>query len=287
VKAVLAQIGAVQEKLARSNREEAEAALGYFQSQLSRDFAAKFHHLQRNLRPHPVGLRDVPEELERKFVGKSGRFLLLIHPKVNIWDRKGAREFVSDLRTVDPDVTGTPVITYEAIRLMERAYLQGTAYAFLAVGALTFLLFRRIRESLLALIPLALGALWTVGLMYLFGLKFNLANVFGFPLIVGTAAEYGLNVMVRYMEGYRHGGPFVARSTVMAVVVNGLTTIVGFGSLMIAAHRGIFGLGLLLTIGAGASLAASLIVLPVLIRRYGRRATPEPGVASFPQSRSA
>ena len=36
----------------------------------------------------------------------------------------------------------------------------------------------------------------------------------------------------------------------MAVVLNGVTTIVGFGSLMIADHQGIFGLGLLLTIGA-------------------------------------
>ncbi len=34
-----------------------------------------------------------------------------------------------------------------------------------------------------------------------------------------------------------------ARSTVMAVLIDGLTTIVGFGSLMIADHRGIFGLG--------------------------------------------
>ena len=36
----------------------------------------------------------------------------------------------------------------------------------------------------------------------------------------------------------------------------GLTTIVGFGSLMIADHRGIFGLGLLLTLGTATSLIA-------------------------------
>ncbi len=287
VETIRAHLHALGEKLSRANREEAEAALGYLQSQLSRDFADKFHHLQKNLRPRPVGLRDVPEELRRKFIGKSGRFLLQIHPKVNIWDRAGAREFVNDLRTVDPDVTGTPVITYEAIRLMEKAYRQGTLYAFLVVGALATLMFRRIRESLLALIPLGLGTLWTVGLMSLCGLKFNLANVFGLPLIVGTAAEYGLNVVARHLEGRDHGGPLLARSTVLAVVLNGFTTIAGFGSLMVATHRGIFSLGLLLTLGMVASLAASLIVLPVLIRLFGRRADREPGVASFPQSRSA
>ena len=39
-----------------------------------------------------------------------------------------------DLRTVDPEVTGAPVITYEATRLMERGYLQGTALAFILVA---------------------------------------------------------------------------------------------------------------------------------------------------------
>ena len=50
--------------------------------------------------------------------------------------------------------------------------------------------------------------------MHVFGLKFNLGNVFGLPLIIGTAAEYGLNVVLSYMEGREHGGPLVARTTV-------------------------------------------------------------------------
>jgi len=118
----------------------------------------------------------------------------------------------------------------------------------------------------LALLPLGLGMMWAFGLMYFFDLKFNMGNVFGLPLILGAAAEYGLNIVIRFMEGRDHGGPLIARSTMMAVLVSGLTTIVGFGSLMIADHRGIFGLGLLLTLGTATSLAAALVVLPVLLR---------------------
>ena len=54
----------------------------------------------------------------------------------------------------------------------------------------------------------------------------------------------------------------------MAVVLNGLTTVAGFSSLMLARHQGMFGLGLLLTVGAVAGLTASLIVLPVLLRVF-------------------
>ncbi len=96
---------------------------------------------------------------------------------------------------------------------------------------------QRWRETLLALLPLVLGMLWTIGLMKVFGIQFNLANIWGLPLIIGTSAEFGLNVMFRYLEGRSHGGRLVARSTVMAVTLSGIQTMVGFGSLMIASHR--------------------------------------------------
>ena len=275
---VAEDIGRLVIKLRQSDAEAAAAALGLLQRQIHRDFVTSFQRLQGNLNPRTVGLADVPPEIKRKFVSPGGRFLLQIHPAVDIWDRDGAARFVAELRTVDPDVTGTPIITYEAIRLMERAYKQGTIYAIILVSGITALMLRRLRETLLALLPLALGLLWTFGLMYVFDLKFNLGNVFGLPLILGAAAEYGLNIVLRYMEGREHGGPLVARSTVMGVLVAGLTTMVGFGSLLLAHHRGIYGMGLLLTLGTAASLIASLIVLPVLLR-FWEPAPPAPAPA--------
>jgi hopanoid biosynthesis associated RND transporter like protein HpnN len=257
---------AVQRLLARSNRDSAEAALNYLQAQLYRDFVNKFYSLQRNLSPTGVTIKDVPEELRRKFIGENGRFLIQVHPKVDIWEKAGAAQFVRELRTVDPDVTGPPVITYEATVLMERAYLAGSLYAFVLVGGLSILMIRRLRESLLGLVPMVLGVLWTVGLMQAFGIKFNLANIWGLPLIIGTAAEFGLNVILSHLEGRAHGGPLVARSAVLGVALNGITTMVGFGSLMIASHQGIFSLGLLLTLGSACGLVAALIVLPVVLK---------------------
>jgi hypothetical protein len=252
--------------LDKSKRDSAEAALNYLQAQLYRDFVGKFYGLQRNLNPTVVTIKDVPDELRRKFIGRDGHFLIAIHPKVDIWEKAGAAEFVRDMRTVDPDVTGPPVITYEATVLMERAYLTGTLYAFVLVGGLSVLMIRRWRESMLALVPMVLALLWTIGLMHLCGIKFNLANIWGLPLIIGTAAEFGLNVIVSHLEVRSHQGPLIARSAVMGVLLNGITTMVGFGSLMIASHQGIFSLGLLLTLGSFCGMVASLVVLPVLLQ---------------------
>jgi uncharacterized protein len=270
----LAKLNAAIDRLIRKIRQNdadaVEAALTALQQQLYRDFVRSFQRLQANLSPKRVGLEQVPAELKNRYYHPSGLFLIQIHPSVNIWDRAGAQKFVTELRTVDGEVTGTPIITYEAIRLMERAYWQGTLYAVVLVTILTALALRRARETLLTLLPLGLGLVWTAGLMYFFDLKFTLGNVFGLPLILGAASEYGLNIVLRFVEGRDHGGPLIARSTVMAVLINGLTNVVGFGSLMLAAHRGIFGLGLLLTLGTAASLLAALVILPVLLRMVQR-----------------
>lgn len=54
--------------------------------------------------------------------------------------------------------------------------LPGTLYAFVMVSALSLLMWR-LRESLLALLPLVRALAWTIGLMHLFGIRFNLANI--------------------------------------------------------------------------------------------------------------
>jgi predicted RND superfamily exporter protein len=61
----------------------------------------------------------------------------------------------------------------------------------------------------------------------------------------------------------------------MGVLLNGLTTVAGFASLMVAHHRGIFGLGLLLTIGVTASMITALIVLPALLQLFYGRHRPD------------
>ena len=129
--------------------------------------------------------------------------MIRIHPAVDIWERAGAERFVSDLRRVDPDVTGPPITSFEAIRFIRSGYLEGTLYALVLVAAITAVVLRSARGTVLALIPLGLGVLWTLGLMHVVGLEFNLANVWALPLIIGTAAEFGLNIFVRFLEGRR------------------------------------------------------------------------------------
>jgi hypothetical protein len=275
VQPVQAKLDALLDKLAGADARQARPGLALLQGQIARDFADKLKSFQKSLDPRPVKPGDAPPELRRNYVGASGRYLLRIQPAVDIWQQAGAERFVTDLRTVDPDVTGPPITSFEAIRFIRSGYFDGTLYALVLVVVMTAAVLRSARGTALALSPLVLGVLWTLGVMHVFGLEFTLANVWALPLIIGTAAEFGLNIFLRFQEGRDTGGPRLAQSTVMAVVLNGLTTMAGFASLLVAHHRGIFGLGLLLTVGMVASLLSSLLVLPVLLRIVSGPVRPE------------
>src|SRR5438445_13364613 len=80
-----------------------------------------------------------------------------------------------------------------------------------------------------------------------------------------ASSEGWTAIRSRVIEARAYGGPSFARSTIMAVAFNGLSTITGFGSLLVAHHRGLWSLGLLLTCGSVTILFAALVWLSVLI----------------------
>jgi predicted RND superfamily exporter protein len=52
-----------------------------------------------------------------------------------------------------------------------------------------------------------------------------------------------------------------------------LTMILGFGTLMISSHRGLVGLGFILSLGVGTCMLTSLVFLPAVLNLFSRRAT--------------
>jgi uncharacterized membrane protein YdfJ with MMPL/SSD domain len=196
---------------------------------------------------------------------------------------------VNDVRAVEPDVLGTPIMNFEFIRGIKEAYEQAGLYALVGIVFLVLLTFRAVRPALLALIPLAVGSLWTLGLMGVLQVKFNVANLIVLPLIMAPAVEGGIMIICRYREEARkrrRPSP-LPQSTGRAVIFSSLSTIVGFGSLMISRHWGIFSVGLLLTIGVASVLLASVTVLPSLLAilsAKGRDKTDEPDADDRPSA---
>ena len=128
---------------------------------------------------------DLPVALRNRFVGITGKHLIQVYPKKNVWNREAQEEFVRELRTVDPEVTGTPVQLLEYTGLLKTSYVEAAGWALLAIAILVLIHFRSLKQLILALLPVAIGALWMVGFMGWTGIQFNPANIMTLPLVIG------------------------------------------------------------------------------------------------------
>jgi predicted RND superfamily exporter protein len=116
--------------------------------------------------------------------------------------------------------------------------------------------------ALAYLAPLA-GGLLMFGVFGLAHIDLNPANLLVLPLVLGIGVNYGIQVMHDYRE---RTGPYeMSGSVFSSLVLTALTSIVGFGSMMIASHRGLFSLGLALAIGISSCLFVALVLLPALL----------------------
>ncbi|MFM7206931.1 MAG: MMPL family transporter [Planctomycetaceae bacterium] len=257
-----------RDDLRRKSPEECFRSIALFQQRAAGDLLSRLHALAGVADPAPPALADLPPSLVERFVGSSGRHLLKIYGRGDIWNFEALEKFVRDVRSVDSRVTGNPVQAYEGSREMKRSYEQAGMYALIVILAVLWLDFRSVKHAVLAALPLALGMLQTFGLMGLVGIDLNAANLIGIPLILGIAIDYGVHVVHDMLE---RPGPYrISASTANSVLVDALTTILGFGALMVASHRGLESLGRVLTLGVTTCTLTSLVMLPALLNLLTR-----------------
>ena len=116
-----------------------------------------------------------------------------------------------------------------------------------------------------------MGVLLTLGIMGLFGVPLNPANMIAFPLILGVGVDNGVHVLHDYLIRRGEGRSTISYAIGRGVLVKALTTMIGFGTLMISSERGLAGLGLILTLGVGCCMLSALVFLPAVLHLLGGR----------------
>ncbi len=263
---------------------------------------------------------EISQILQSRFMNKQGDWLLQIYPNGDIWSDEPLEKFVTDLRSVDAQVTGTPLQNYEASRQLKQSYTNAAIYAALAIilvllldvtklktallawtipipilAAIIFgsasqgmiawqslsmiqilgayvasvtlisLLIER-REciiGLLAILPPSLGACMLLGTMAIFNIPFTPANLIALPLVMGIGIDDGVHVVHDFKRTTKKY--LMSANTWRALVLTSFTSMIGFGSLSLASHRGLAGLGTVVMIGIASCLLVSVILLPAIL----------------------
>ncbi len=221
--------------------------------------------LQRATRAAPPTADNLPLDLRRRFFTGSGKPLGFLYPAGSVFEPNELERYVGASLRVSDEAIGFPFMFHKMSRRITTGFYRAVAVGAVAVFLILLIDFRSVRQALLATMPLAVGLVWALGGLRLLGLSFNFANLVAVPLIVGVGIDNGVHMIHRVRLEGRHGMGVVLRHTGRAILISSFTTMIGFGSLSFASHRGLQSLGLLLLLGVGSCLVASIVVLPNLL----------------------
>jgi predicted RND superfamily exporter protein len=217
----------------------------------------------------PPAADSLPASLRERFFSQDGRPLAFLQPAENVFETAFLEEYTAASRRVSPEAAGFPIMLHTMAHNITSGF-----YAALVIGGILVVLillvdYRNLRDVALAILPLGVGMVWMLGAMRLVGLQFNFANLVAVPLIVGVGIDNGVHVVHRMRYEGERGMTEVLRHTGRAIIIAGLTTMTGFGSLALASHRGLASLGLSLLIGVGACVTTAIVVLPNVLVAAG------------------
>lgn len=214
------------------------------------------------------------------YAGPEGAVgLILLTPPTGLWEERARGSLAADVAAllaregVRGELSGLPFVSAEATRQIGADFEQVSLLTALAVAAVLVLRFRALGLATLALLPAALGTLWTAGAFVLLGAQLNLMNLGVLPMVLALGVDDGIHVV----HGHLGGEAPRDHAIEVGVLLTSLTTLVAFGSLALSRNRGIASVGLLTLLGVTGCLLASVVVLPALLElRRPARAAPSP-----------
>jgi predicted RND superfamily exporter protein len=139
-----------------------------------------------------------------------------------------------------------------------------TAASFTAVLILVVAVARR-RGAWLIVGSLVVGVVWMMGAVAVAGVRINFLNFIALPITFGIATDYSANLYLRYEQEGRARLPHVIAATGGAVALCSLTTIIGYGALLLADTQGLRSFGAAAILGEIACLTTALALVPAVL----------------------
>ena len=234
---------------------------------------AQVRDLRPMLTPEPVTRADLPPDLTRQYVAADGRARVEVLPREDVSDSRTLERFVDTVRTVVPDAAGMAVWLVEWGRVAWNSMRGALVGGMLAMLGFLLIMWRSVRDTLLAFFPLLLAAGLTCAALVVLGRPFNFANVIVLPMLIGMGVDNGVHLVHRHRT-HEEEVDVLGTSTARAVFYAALTTVMAFGSLAFASHKGMAATGQLLTIGVALTLVCYVVALPAVLEwddRHRRR----------------
>jgi len=224
----------------------------------------------------PITVERIPNSISSGVVGPNGELAITIVPKQSTLDAEKLEKRIAEVRSVAPTATGLPIII-KTVAMGGRDYipiiLVGISAAVVLVLSIAF---RNVRDVVLALAPVAVGASAAFGAFLWFGLQMSVLTSVVVPVILGLGVDDGIHVVerlrqykVRTDETLHEAIEGVGR----AIFLTTATTCVSFVVFIFTDHAGLEGIAWFMLIGMPGCFLASVTVLPAAAKLLARDAS--------------
>ena len=121
----------------------------------------------------------------------------------------------------------------------------------------------RIELALITFIPMLISWIWILGLMGIFGIRFNIINIIISTFIFGLGDDFSIFIMDGLTQEYKKGIK-VLPSYKTAIFLSDITMMVGIGVLIFAGHPALKSIALITIIGLFSVLVIGYTIEPLL-----------------------
>ncbi len=221
----------------------------------------------------------LPESVTSNFIerGKDGTYMIFVSALMPEQEKMSVNKAVAK---VDGSLVVDPFFyTGNMVEIIHNDFNTILWISMAFVFIVLLLSFRNFAVSLIAFLPMTLSWYVVQGIMWLFGLKFNLINIIISSFIFGIGVDYSIFVMQGLLAAASGKGTEMLNYHKTAIGLSAMILIVVTGSLLFAVHPAIRSIGISSIIGMSASILLSYSIEPFLFRMilkipfYRRRLT--------------
>ncbi|WON72516.1 MMPL family transporter [Nitrosospira sp. Is2] len=220
--------------------------------------------LSTSLEAREITLNDLPSDIRDDWLSKEGLYRIQIFPKKDLSDLTNLAEFIAEVQSIAPLITGLPVIYWESMREVTAAFQEATVIALVAIALVLLAIRRNILDTTLVMATLILAGLFTMASAAITNTPINFANIIALPLLLGLGVDNGIHMLVKLRDSPPEEQNIYQSSTARGIFYGALTTSSSFGGLAFSPHAGISSMGLLITIGIFWIMVCTFIILPAL-----------------------
>jgi predicted RND superfamily exporter protein len=184
-------------------------------------------------------------------------------------------------------ITGMPVVWDEIARLVLRAQATSLIVAYILVAAMLALAYRRVRETIISLVPITLTILTVLGFLAVSGIQLNLLTAVISSIVIGVGIDYAIHYVAAIDYARDDGDGYVLRAIDHAgrpIVANALGIAIALSALWLSPLKIHNQVSMIMWVAMITAAATSLIVVPALLPREGVGLSVEAATSSAPAS---